>query len=51
MVTANASGVYKIKLDEPLSGPWFIELTPHDEHWLIQGRMNFPSSTPAPLMN
>ncbi|GAM75641.1 ccoH protein [Vibrio ishigakensis] len=51
LVTANASGVYKIKLDEPLSGPWFIELTPHDEHWLIQGRMNFPSSTPAPLMN
>ncbi|MEZ9785706.1 hypothetical protein BCT86_12675 [Vibrio breoganii] len=51
LATANPSGTYKIHLEEPLQGPWFIELRPHDKQWLIQGRMTFPSSTPAPLMN
>ncbi|WP_261817357.1 FixH family protein [Vibrio gallicus] len=50
LATANASGVYKIELESPLNGPWFIELMPHDQKWLIQGRMTFPSSQPVPLM-
>ncbi|CAM4154256.1 FixH family protein [Vibrio neonatus] len=51
LATANPSGTYKVHLKEPLQGPWFIELQPHDKQWLIQGRMSFPSSTPTPLMN
>ncbi|ANU36439.1 FixH family protein [Vibrio scophthalmi] len=51
MLTANASGEYHILLEEPLQGPWFIELTPHDKQWLVQGRVTFPSATPTQLMN
>ncbi|OBT12183.1 hypothetical protein A9264_03345 [Vibrio sp. UCD-FRSSP16_10] len=51
LATATPSGRYRIQLDEPLQGPWFIELRPHNEQWLVQGRMTFPSTTPTPLMN
>ncbi|CAM3057416.1 FixH family protein [Vibrio rarus] len=51
LATATPSGTYKVHLDAPLQGPWFMELRPHDKHWLIQGRMTFPSTTPAPLTN
>lgn len=51
MLTANANGEYRILLEEPLQGPWFIELTPHDQQWLVQGRVTFPSTTPIQLMN
>jgi hypothetical protein len=51
LATADASGTYKLQLNEPLEGPWFVELMPHNKEWLIQGRINFPSSTPVPLMN
>ncbi|MFA0414027.1 FixH family protein [Vibrio renipiscarius] len=50
MITANASGQYRILLDEKLQGPWFIELTPHDQQWLVQGRVTFPSTTSIQLM-
>jgi uncharacterized protein len=51
LVSADASGQYRLSLKEPLQGPWFIEITPHDKHWLIQGRMTFPSTTHTPLVN
>ncbi|ENM5880421.1 FixH family protein [Vibrio metoecus] len=50
LVTADAQGIYRVKLDHELQGPWFIELTPHDAQWLIQGRITFPTSS-IPLMN
>ncbi|EEW06066.1 hypothetical protein FXE87_07855 [Vibrio mimicus] len=50
LITADAKGVYRVKLDSELQGPWFIELTPHDGQWLLQGRVTFPSSSTS-LMN
>ncbi|ENM5825641.1 FixH family protein [Vibrio metoecus] len=50
LVTADAQGIYRVKLDHELQGPWFIEITPHDAQWLIQGRITFPTSS-TPLMN
>ncbi|EGR0626453.1 FixH family protein [Vibrio cholerae] len=50
LVTADAQGIYRVKLDHELQGPWFLELTPHDAQWLIQGRITFPTSS-TPLMN
>lgn len=51
LLTSDASGQYRLKLDEELQGPWFIELTPHDSQWLLQGRVTFPSSAPVQLAN
>ncbi len=51
LVTANALGQYRIALDNELQGPWFLELTPHDEQWLIQGRIEFPTDQPIQLLN
>ncbi|MEF1282451.1 MULTISPECIES: FixH family protein [unclassified Vibrio] len=51
LLTSDASGQYRFKLDQELQGPWFIELTPHDQQWLLQGRVTFPSSTPVQLAN
>ncbi|CAH6892456.1 conserved hypothetical protein [Vibrio chagasii] len=51
LLTADARGNYTMTLDHHLVGPWFIELTPHDEQWLVQGRMNFPIETPTQLTN
>jgi len=51
MITSDAKGVYRFELDHELQGPWFIELTPHDKKWLVQGRVTFPSSAPVLLTN
>lgn len=51
LLTADARGNYTLTLGHHLEGPWFIELTPHDEEWLVQGRMNFPIETPTQLTN
>ncbi|WP_114764446.1 FixH family protein [Vibrio rhodolitus] len=51
LVTSDASGNYRITLEQPLEGPWFIELSPHDKSWLIQGRVNFPSESATVLMD
>ncbi|USD66548.1 FixH family protein [Vibrio sp. SCSIO 43136] len=50
VVTANASGRYTILLDAPISGPWFVEIEPHNKEWLIQGKVTFPASDFIPLM-
>ena len=49
LITSDANGQYRLKLDNPLQGPWFIELTPHDEQWLIQGRVTFPTEANVEL--
>jgi hypothetical protein len=51
LLTSDAKGQYRLTLEEELQGPWFIELTPHDQKWLVQGRVTFPSTTPVQLEN
>lgn len=49
ILTSDAKGIYRITLQEPITGPWFIELLPHDSSWMVQGRINFPSKDFFPL--
>ena len=49
LLTSDAGGQYRLTLDKSLQGPWFIELTPHDEQWLIQGRVTFPTEANVEL--
>lgn len=51
MVTSDAQGQYRIQLSDVLQGPWFLEITPHDQQWLIQGRVSFPAATSIALLN
>ncbi|KWU01549.1 MAG: FixH family protein [Vibrio toranzoniae] len=51
LLTADASGNYTLTLDHEMQGPWFIELSPHNSEWLVQGRMNFPIETSTQLTN
>ncbi|MCG9597464.1 FixH family protein [Vibrio sp. Isolate25] len=51
LLTSDAKGQYRLSLNSELQGPWFIELTPHDKQWLVQGRVTFPSSSPVELSN
>jgi hypothetical protein len=43
LVTADASGNYRLTLDHEILGPWFVELQPHDKQWMIQGKVEFPA--------
>ncbi len=49
VVNPDASGVYRILLQQELSGPWFVEVEPHTKEWLLQGRVTFPSTSATPL--
>ncbi len=49
ILTSDAKNTYRLHLDQPLTGPWFIELLPHDSTWMIQGRINFPNNNFLPL--
>jgi hypothetical protein len=51
LVTADASGNYRLNLGHEVQGPWFVELQPHDEAWLVQGRVTFPSTTETILLD
>jgi len=53
MLSSDAKGNYRFIVDETIDikGPWFVKLSPHDGQWIIQGRVNFPSSLPTRLMN
>ncbi len=48
-VNPDASGVYRILLPQALSGPWFVEVEPHNKEWLLQGKVTFPSVSATPL--
>ncbi len=41
---SDATGRYRIKLDQELTGPWFIEMTAFDSTWSLNTRATFPSS-------
>ncbi|MGU3842755.1 FixH family protein, partial [Vibrio diabolicus] len=46
---ADASCNYRLTAEESIQGPWFVELQPHDQQWMIQGKVEFPASS-TPLM-
>lgn len=45
MVNPNQAGIYHIDLDEPIEGPWFVEISSFDDSWKVNGRVNFPLSS------
>ncbi|YCO05341.1 FixH family protein [Vibrio sp. VNB-15] len=49
LLTADASGNYRLTPENSIQGPWFVELEPHNKEWMIQGRVEFPA-TPTTLM-
>lgn len=49
MVNADASGRYRLALNEPLAGPWYIELNAFDGTWALNSRVNFPLEEPVKL--
>ncbi|MDN3609987.1 FixH family protein [Vibrio ostreicida] len=51
LLTSDAQGQYRLSLNDTLQGPWFIEMAPHDEQWLLQGRVTFPLLSAAELKN
>ncbi|MDR9826838.1 FixH family protein [Vibrio sp. FNV 38] len=51
LITADVQGNYRFSPDADIAGPWFVELTPHDEQWLLQGRVSFPLEQSIPLTN
>lgn len=44
MVNPNAAGQYRITLDKPLLGPWYIEINAFDKLWALNNRIHFPQS-------
>lgn len=51
IVSSDAKGQYRIKLERDLSGPWFVEIQPHTKEWLLQGKVSFPAASPTLLVN
>ncbi|WP_025673520.1 FixH family protein [Salinivibrio socompensis] len=49
MVNPNQAGIYHLDLAEPISGPWFIEVSSFDKQWKVHGRVNFPLSNTLTL--
>ncbi|MGR5064912.1 FixH family protein [Photobacterium sp. DNB22_13_2] len=49
MVSADLSGTYRFESSQVLDGPWFVELEPFDGDWMLQGRVNLPTSDPISL--
>ncbi|GAL03600.1 putative analog of CcoH [Photobacterium aphoticum] len=49
MVSADLSGNYRFASTKALTGPWFIEVEPFNGDWMLQGRVNLPTSTPISL--
>ncbi len=44
MVNADATGHYRLSLDNPLTGPWYIEINAFDKLWALNNRAHFPLS-------
>ncbi|MDF2152185.1 FixH family protein [Vibrio sp. CAU 1672] len=44
LLTSDVKGHYRLVADESIQGPWFVELQPHDQQWMIQGRVEFPTT-------
>ncbi|MDR8523867.1 MULTISPECIES: FixH family protein [Shewanella] len=39
IVTADANGIYRIDLEQPISGPWEVRIEGYDQTWRIQQRV------------
>ncbi|MDA9556111.1 FixH family protein [Vibrio sp.] len=50
LLTSDANGVYRLEYKNDILGPWFIKVMAHDKKWIVQGRVNFPSSSPTTLL-
>lgn len=46
LLTRDASGSYRNNEDYPIKGKWRLRLTPMDESWKVQTRINLPQSQP-----
>ena len=49
LLTADAKGNYRLTPEDSIKGPWFVELEPLNQEWMIQGRVEFPAQ-PTTLM-
>lgn len=49
-LSADAQGVYRFQSEHSIQGPWHIKIQPHDNAWLIQGKISFPSQTFIKIM-
>ncbi|WP_086980920.1 FixH family protein [Vibrio aphrogenes] len=50
-LSSDANGNYRFNLPQPIQGPWFVKVEPHNKEWLIQGRVTFPTHTPTVLLD
>ncbi|MFD2176635.1 FixH family protein [Veronia pacifica] len=49
MLSPDAKGNYRFSLEKALTGPWFIELSAHDNSWKLANRANFPTTETVTL--
>ncbi len=49
LVSSDAQGVYRLVLDDSLQGPWFVKITSFDSKWILQGKVNFPTTAAIAL--
>lgn len=49
LLTSDASGVYRLHLDQPLTGKWHIRVDAFDHEWRLQETVHFPLAAPIEL--
>ncbi|UBO75806.1 FixH family protein [Aeromonas rivuli] len=49
LLTSDASGVYRLHLDHPLTGKWHIRVDAFDHEWRLQETVHFPLAAPVEL--
>ena len=46
MLTADANGIYRVPLEQPLTGKWTVTIAPFDELWKISQTVSLPRQEP-----
>ncbi|PTS75145.1 cytochrome C oxidase Cbb3, partial [Aeromonas sp. HMWF036] len=49
MITADASGTYRLHFDKPLVGKWHIRVDAFDHEWRLQETVQLPTLAPVEL--
>ncbi|WP_120510821.1 FixH family protein [Photobacterium salinisoli] len=49
MISPDQKGRYRFTAPESIDGPWFVEVEPFQGEWMLNGRLNLPSSDPIKL--
>ncbi|WP_033137307.1 FixH family protein, partial [Aeromonas finlandensis] len=49
MITADASGTYRLHFDKPLVGKWHIRVDAFDHEWRLQETVQLPTQAPVEL--